>query len=95
MPTAAAQRMRRMRTHRRTASSVPLLYERADWKLFVDPQTLPRKAECEPRQISRFVIKELLDNALDSEGTLTGDLRRATVNDNGAGLPAAETCIAA
>jgi hypothetical protein len=37
----------------------------------------------------------LLDNALDSEGTLTGDLRRATVNDNGAGLPAAETCIAA
>ena len=57
MPTAAAQRMRRMRTHRRTASSVPLLYERADWKLFVDPQTLPQKAECEPGQIGREVVK--------------------------------------
>ena len=44
MPIAAAQRMRRMCTRRRTALSVPILYERADWKLFVDPQTLPQEA---------------------------------------------------
>ena len=89
MPTPAADRMRRMRERRRAQQIPPILYERADWKLFLDPQTLPQKAGCEPDQIGRVVVKELVDNALDSgasEVTLTGDSHRCTVSDNGPGL---------
>jgi len=78
-----------MRERRRAQQIAPILYERADWKLFLDPQTLPQKAGCEPNQIGRVVLKELVDNALDcgaSEVTLAGDSRRCTVSDNGPGL---------
>ena len=95
MPTPAAERMRRMRARRKTASGVPIFYERADWKLFLDPQTLTQKAGCEPDQIGRVVLKELVDNALDSgaaEVTLIGDGRCWTVSDNGPGL-APETML--
>lgn len=89
MPTPAAERMRRMRDRRKAKLSAPILYERADWKLFLDRQTLPQKAGCEPHQIGRVLIKELSDNALDSGAskvTLTGDERCSTVSDNGPGL---------
>src|SRR6516225_6980464 len=89
MQTPAAERMRRMRARRKAQPSAPILYERADWKLFLDPQTLPQKAGCEPDQIGRVVIKELVDNGLDSgasEVTLSGDERSCTVSDNGPGL---------
>ena len=89
MQTPAAERMRRMRARRKAQPSGPILYGRADWKLFLDPQTLPQKAGCEPSQIGRVIIKELVDNALDSgasEVTLSGDARHCTVADNGPGL---------
>ena len=89
MQTPAAERMRRMRARRKAQPSGPILYQRADWQLFLDPQTLPQKAGCEPNQIGRVIIKELVDNALDSgasEVTLSGDARHCTVADNGPGL---------
>ena len=91
MPTPAADRMRRMRERRKTQSTAPILYERSDWKLFLDPRTLPQKAGCEPDQIGRAIIKELVDNALDSGAsavTATGGARRCLVVDNGPGLTA-------
>jgi hypothetical protein len=89
MATSAADRMRRMRERRRAHDTAPLLFERSDWKLFLDPHTLPQKAGCEPNQIGRALLKELTDNALDSgagEVTVTGDARHCTVTDNGPGL---------
>jgi len=89
--TAAAERMRRMRGRRRTVGTAtnPILFERADWRLFVDPRTLPQKAGCEPRQLGRIVAKELVDNALDAGAdgvTVDGDLTRIVVRDNGPGI---------
>ena len=89
MQTPAAERMRRMRARRKAQPSGPILYQRADWKLFLDPQTLPQKAGCEPSQIGRVIIKELVDNALDSGANrveLTGDERHCIVSDNGPGI---------
>jgi hypothetical protein len=89
MPTSAADRMRRMRHRRKTQDTSPLLFERSDWKLFLDPHTLPQKAGCEPNQIGRAILKELVDNALDtcaSDVTVSGDARHCTVVDNGPGL---------
>jgi hypothetical protein len=45
--------MRRMRERQRAKAAAPLIYERQDWHLFVDRQTLPQKAGCEPIQIGR------------------------------------------
>jgi len=89
--TAAAERMRRMRGRRRTVGTAtnPILFERADWRLFVDPRTLPQKAGCEPRELGRIVAKELVDNALDAGAdgvTVDGDLTRIVVRDNGPGI---------
>jgi hypothetical protein len=89
MTTSAADRMRRMRERRRAHDTAPLLFERSDWKLFLDAHTLPQKAGCEPNQIGRAIVKELVDNALDTgagEVTVTGDARHCTVADNGPGL---------
>jgi hypothetical protein len=91
--TAAADRMRRMRARRKSAPSQPLLFERADWKLFLDPQSLPQKAGCEPHQIGRVVLKELVDNALDAGAgavTLTGNACRCVIADGGPGIDPAQ-----
>jgi hypothetical protein len=93
MPTPAAERMRRMRARRNTVLTGPILYEREDWRLFVDPHTLPQKAGCEPDQIGRIIAKELTDNALDNWASgvvLTGDQMTCTVADNGPGLSEAD-----
>ena len=87
----AAERMRRMRARKaaeRTAKPI-ILYERADWRLFIDQRTLPQKAGCEPREIGRVVLKELTDNALDAgarDVTLEGHATRCVVRDNGPGI---------
>jgi hypothetical protein len=89
MAASAAERMRRMRSRRATLAPAPILYEIEDWREFLDPHTLPRKAGCEPDQIGRVLIKETVDNALDSGAdsvTLVGDARTVTVTDNGPGL---------
>jgi hypothetical protein len=81
--------MRRMRERQRAKAAAPLIYERQDWHLFVDRQTLPQKAGCEPKQIGRAVIKEIVDNALDAGAervNLAGTPYRCHVIDNGPGL---------
>ena len=64
--TTAAERMRRMRARKKAASASPILYEQQDWRDFINRASLPRKAGCEPNQLSRVVLKELVDNALDA-----------------------------
>ena len=90
MQTKAAERMRRMRARRKAGGAVGnILFERSDWRLFTDPRTLPQKAGCEPDQIGRVILKELVDNALDTgaaEVCLDGDDASCVVSDNGPGL---------
>jgi signal transduction histidine kinase len=64
----ATERKRRQRERQRDAANAraPLLFERADWQLFLRRETLPQKAGCEPGQIARIVLKEVVDNALDT-----------------------------
>jgi len=89
----AAERMRRMRARKKAAAASPILYERPDWRLFIDKRTLPQKAGCEPWQLGRAVLKELVDNALDAGAgnvTLTGDATHCIVSDDGPGIDPAE-----
>jgi hypothetical protein len=93
MITAAAERMRRMRARRQAdRSSKPILYETEDWQDFLKPESLPRKAGCQPNEIGRVILKELVDNALDTgASTVTlddhgGPGTDATVKDDGPGL---------
>src|SRR4030081_2386612 len=72
----AAERMRRMRAKRREmaqAATAPLMFERQDWTLFLDRATLPQNAGCQPNELGRVVLKELVDNALDTGATVTLD----------------------
>src|SRR5215469_4415126 len=94
MATAAAARMRRMRERKKAAAAAsPILFERSDWQLFCDPRTLPQKAGCEPGQIGRVMLKEIVDNALDDadEVSLDGDDSSCVVTDNGPGIDPAES----
>src|ERR1700704_2904570 len=72
----AAERMRRMRAKRREmaqAAPAPLMFERQDWTLFLDRTTLLQRAGCQPNELGRVVLKELVDNALDTGATVTLD----------------------
>jgi hypothetical protein len=92
-PVPAAERMRRMRARKKAAVvAAPLLFERADWTLFVRPESLPQKAGCQPRQIGRILVKELTDNALDTGAEvevvpISGGYR---IIDRGPGIDPAE-----
>jgi hypothetical protein len=68
-PTAAERQRRKRARDRAAAAQAPLLFETQDWQLFLRPETLPQKAGCEPDQIGRVVLKEIVDNALDPGGT--------------------------
>src|SRR5260221_6810417 len=73
-PTSSAERVRRHRARKKAAATAtPLLYERADWQLFVQQETLPQKAGCRRDQLGCVVLKEAVYNPLDSgtEGQLT------------------------
>jgi Histidine kinase-, DNA gyrase B-, and HSP90-like ATPase len=77
------------RVKRQTQPDRRYSYEQQDWQLFIDKRTLPQKAGCEPRQLGRVVLKELVDNALDagaSSVTLSGDATSCTVADDGPGI---------
>jgi hypothetical protein len=63
-PLTPAQRKARQRERQRA-----LLYERDDWRLFLDPATLPQKAGCHPNDLRKVVLKELIDNELDVTGS--------------------------
>ncbi|MBV9584433.1 MAG: hypothetical protein JO213_06055, partial [Alphaproteobacteria bacterium] len=96
----AAERMRRMRARRRETSSnaaEPLMFERQDWTLFLDPSTLPQRAGCQPNELGRLVLKELVDNALDTgaavtleQGEFGAGMIAYTVTDDGPGIDPAE-----
>jgi hypothetical protein len=90
MQTAAAERMRRMRA-RRTGQDgrSPLIFEREDWRLLIEPRSWAQKAGCRPNQIGRVITKELVENALDSGAehvTLEGGNRLCVVTDDGPGI---------
>jgi len=90
---SASERMRRYRARQREAAlPAPLMYERPDWDLFLDPATLPQKAGCQPDELGRVVLKELIDNALDAgatvelEQSLTGAWIGYVIRDDGPGI---------
>lgn len=65
------------------------MFERADWKLFRNIETLCQKAGVSKEVIPRLVIKELVDNALDTDtecsfGLLAGN--GFFVEDRGSGI---------
>jgi hypothetical protein len=64
------------------------LYRRHDWQLFLDISTLPQKAGCQPSDLRRVVLKELVDNAADAGGrvSVTGDHGAYVVADDGHGI---------
>jgi hypothetical protein len=85
--------MRRLRERRAHTAVDPILFERADWRLFIDPHTLPQKAGCDANQIERALLKELVDNALDENAgnvTVGGDVFHAIVRDTGPGIDPAQ-----
>ena len=86
--TPAAERKRQQRARDNAA----LLFEREDWRLFVDPATLPQKAGCQPENLRQIVLRELVDNALDEGARVT--LKRAgkgwIISDDGPGLDPAD-----
>jgi hypothetical protein len=87
--------VRRFRERQRAAAAAqaPLLFERADWQLFLRRETLSRKAGCEPGQIGRIVLKEVVDNALDTgsgEVTLEEIPGGYRVTDHGPGIDPAD-----
>jgi hypothetical protein len=97
----AAERMRRHRARKRqaagNAAAETLIFERQDWTLFLDPSTLPQRAGCQPNELGRVVLKELVDNALDTGAAVT--LERSefgagmvayTITDDGRGIDPAQ-----
>ncbi len=80
--------MRRWRARRRAG----ILFARDDWQLFLDPETLPQKAGCQPAMLRRIILRELVDNALDAGAnvTLTRDGDGWIVSDDGPGIAAAD-----
>ena len=87
--TAAAERKRQQRQREREQK---LIYETEDWRLFTDLATLPQKAGCQPEDLRKVVLKELVDNALDAGAAVS--LNHADgawiVTDDGPGIDPAE-----
>lgn len=84
---AAAERKRLERERRKAA---PIIHETADWRLFLNPETLPQKAGCQPDDIAAVVLKELVDNSLDAGASVairhSPELQMWIITDNGPGL---------
>ena len=82
--------MRARRREAAVAAPVPLMFERTDWHLFLDRSTLPQKAGCQPCELGRVVLKELVDNALDTGANVTLDPtacgRGYIIRDDGPGI---------
>jgi hypothetical protein len=77
----SAERKRRQRQRE-------IIYERQDWQLFLDPATLPQKAGCSPFHLNQIVLKELIDNALDTEANVFLEYGNGqwVVRDDGPGI---------
>jgi Histidine kinase-, DNA gyrase B-, and HSP90-like ATPase len=86
--TPAAVRKRQQRDR-----ECALIFEHADWALFLDPATLPQKAGCQPENLRQIVLRELVDNALDAGAHVTLQQHEEAlwiVTDDGPGLDPAE-----
>jgi DNA topoisomerase 6 subunit A-like protein len=68
--SAGARRVARHR-QRKANRAATLVWERADWRLFLNPRTLPQKAGCQPGDVGRATAKELTDNACDNGAGVT------------------------
>jgi hypothetical protein len=91
MPSVNAERQRRYRERQKQqgASNGPILFTSEDWQLFTQRSTLPQKAGCQPAQIGRVILKELVDNALDAganDVTIDGDAHHCVIADDGPGV---------
>jgi hypothetical protein len=69
-PGATAAERKRLQRKR------ALIYERDDWQLFLDPATLPQKAGCDPFYLNQIVLKELVDNGLDTGADVLAGIQR-------------------
>lgn len=87
--TPAAERKRLQRQREREST---LLYQTEDWQLFLDPATLPQKAGCQPGDLRKIVLKELVDNGLDAGASVHLYYRDGSwvVADDGPGLDPAD-----
>ena len=87
--TAAAERKRQQRQREREQK---LIYETEDWRLFTDLATLPQKAGCQPEDLRKVVLKELVDNALDTGAAVSLEHADGAwiIADDGPGLEPAE-----
>ena len=87
---AARDRKRLERERKRVKSVDDIIHETADWEQFLDPETLPRKACCQPGELAAVVLKELTDNAYDAGAEVSApyvdELGRWVVADNGPGV---------
>jgi hypothetical protein len=93
---SATERKRRQRQRERgQAGTDTLMFERPDWSLFMDLETLGQKAGCQRHQIGALVLRELADNALDTGArvTMTFDGGTWTITDDGPGLDPADVPI--
>jgi hypothetical protein len=85
--TSVRQRNRERKRLQRTRQE-RIVYQTEDWRLFLDPTTLPQKAGCQPDELAGLVLKELVDNALDAgaQVTLSNDGAHWIVADDGSGI---------
>ena len=58
-----AERKRRQR-QKEKATAEPMLFTRPEWRLFTDCSTFPQRAGCQPNEVGRLALKEVVDNAL-------------------------------
>ena len=87
--TPAAERKRQQRARERAAA---LMWETADWQLFLEASTLPQKLGCQLDETRPLTVRELADNGLDNGGNVT--LRRdgdtIIISDDGPGIDPAQ-----
>jgi hypothetical protein len=83
--TSAAERKRQQRERERQGA---LFYQREDWSLFLDRATLPQKAGCYSQDLPAIILKEVVDNALDTgaNATIKRDGNFWIISDDGPGL---------
>lgn len=72
-------------------------FEREDWMLFRNVNTLGQKAGVPADRLAALIVKELVDNALDAGASVTlegGEDGRYTVTDDGPGIPGTDEEVA-
>lgn len=72
------------------------LYEREDWTLFRNINTLGQKAGVPAHRLTALIVKEVVDNALDvgANVTLSGSHGHYVITDDGDGIPGTDEEVA-